>query len=292
MSRFEFKKIWPLLFILLIFDLVVWYWILLPSAVAAPEFYFLDVGQGDSQLIRLPASPPGGPPVEILIDGGPDSSLLANLGKILSTPDHYLDLVLETHPQQDHFGGFIELLRDYQIGAYLHNGRTNTTKSYTELQKALAQNGAPKIVLAAGDKIKYQDIVLEILSPAADDPSRDFNETCLVSVFKFKNLKILYTCDISTSTEKSLINRYDLGAQVFKVPHHGSKKSSGREFLKAIKPQIAIIEVGRNSYGHPTKETLDRLQAVGAKIYRTDQSGLIKLVIDSNGENAKVYRER
>jgi len=198
---------------------------------------------------------------------------------------------METHPQQDHFGGFIELLKDYEIGAYLHNGRVNKTKSYEELRAALKVNGAPKIVLAAGDRIKYGQAILEILWPTENDPGRDFNETCLVARFRSQSLSVFYTCDIGASTEKELIQKYDLAANVLKVPHHGSKKSSTVELLSAVRPKIAVIGVGRNPYGHPTKEALSRLKEAGTSIYRTDKDGLIKLVLDRHMESVNIYTE-
>jgi len=291
---------------LIIFDFFVWSQIV--SGVNEQnndlEVYFLDVGQGDSELINLPND------VQVLMDGGPDNKILEELSSILPPTDRYIDLVVLSHPQYDHFAGLIEVLKRYEIGAFLYNGREGTAKAFEDLKRTIEKNKIPTIILTQGDKIKYQNNLLDILSPTADLlKSKELNDTSLVISLaielvnqNFSKLhyvddrqrnvitKILFTGDIGFKVENYLTENFNIDSDVLKVGHHGSKYSSGKKFLKAVNPKIAIIEVGKNTYGHPTSQTLNGLASIGSQIFRTDQSGTIKLVI--NGEKINIFKKK
>src|SRR3989304_4153325 len=132
-------------------DAFLWFLILFPGANSATEYYFLDVGQGDGELIRMPGN------AKLLIDGGPDNSLMGQLGSVLPVTDRYIDMVLMTHPQLDHFGGFIEALKNYRVGVFLGTGRAGTTDAYRELIEVIRAKQIPYIALMEGDKITYKD---------------------------------------------------------------------------------------------------------------------------------------
>ena len=137
------------------------------------------------------------------------------------------------------------------------------------------------MVLAAGDKIHYRENRFDILSPNKDFLNgRDTNDSGLVMKLSAADSQSLFTGDIGEKVEDFLIKNYDLKIDILKVGHHGSKFSTSQKFLAAAQPKLAFIGVGKNSYGHPTKEVLNRLASVGAAIYRTDTSGTIKLVIN------------
>ena len=143
--------------------------------------------------------------------------------------------------------------------------------------------------MAAGDKIHYLDSRFNFLLPDKNFiESSDLNETALVSLLQSQNSKILFTGDIDTKMEDYLMGAYDLDIDVLKVAHHGSKFSSGEKFLSNISPKIAVIEVGKNSYGHPTAEVLKNLASVGTQIFRTDKDGMVKLVI--NNQEINVFK--
>lgn len=250
------------------------------------KIYFLDVGQGDSEFVILP----GG--VKILIDGGlPNGKVLDNLAKILPPGDRYIDLVMMSHAQLDHFGGLIEVMKRYRVGAFLTSGRTGEAKAFLDLEKAIKDNSIKIVVLGEGDKIFYKESEMDILSPNSDFlKSKELNDTTVVAELKSKNAKALFTGDIGFNVESNLVKNNIGVVDILKVPHHGSKFSSSKEFLNELRPKIAVIEVGaKNTYGHPTKEALQRLAEVGAKIYRTDQNGTIELVI--NGQNIRVFEK-
>lgn len=280
-------KNWIILLILFlfIFDGFVWLEILFNQPNKNTEVYFLDVGQGDSELVILPGN------IKVLIDGGPDNSVLNSLASVLRPTNRYIDLMLLSHAQTDHFSGLIDVLKRYQVGAFIYNGRNGTASSWSELVNIMEQNKIPVEILMAGDKISYLNSHFDILMPDKNFiNSADINETVLVELLQSQGSKILFTGDADAKIEDYLLQRYNLNIDVLKVAHHGSKFSSSEEFLKSILPKVAVIEVGKNSYGHPTPEALSRLASVGSQIFRTDKDGTIKLVI--NGQNISILKNK
>ncbi len=263
-------------------DALVWFLIIFPADSQDLELYFLDVGQGDSSLIIMP----GGP--KLLIDGGqPNGKLQANLENILPVNDRYIDLVMISHPQLDHFGGFVELVKDYKVGAVLLGGQTSQSSAWQELELVIREKEVARITLFSGDRIKYLDSQISILSPEKNGWARDVNDLSLVALLESEGAKVLFTGDISDETERRIADKYDVDADILKVSHHGSKYSSDWKFLSSVTPLISVIEVGKNSYGHPTGQTLARLASFGSQIYRTDLNGLVK--ITANDGKIRVF---
>ncbi len=258
---------------LILLNIFVWYWSITGAPSAALNIYFFDVGQGDSTLTVLP----GG--VKILTDGGPDKSVLSGIGKTLSPIDRYIDLVILSHPEVDHFIGLISVLERYRVGAFVWNGRERDNDSWRELQAALKSKDVPVIVLGDNDKIIYKGSELKIISPDGKlAESSKLNNASLVALLSSGGIKTLFTGDIGFEVENKLVNEHNLDIDVLKVPHHGSKHSSSSAFLNETTPLLSVIQVGKNRYGHPAKETLARLTQVGSSIYRNDEWGLIHLV--------------
>jgi len=275
---------WVILLVLflIIFDGFVWSEILFRGPNKNTEIYFLDVGQGDSALIILPGN------TKILIDGGPNNKIINELTAILRPTDRYIDLMILSFSQTDHFSGLIDVLKRYRVGGFIFNGRRGNAGSWLELTKILREKGVPILILASKDKIRHLDNQFNFLWPEKDFiQSRELNETALVPLLQSQGVKVLFTGDIDTKIEKYLLKKHGLGLDVdiLKVAHHGSKYSSGENFLQAVSPKVAVIPVGKNSYGHPTKEVLSRLALVGAQIFRTDKDGTVKLIINSQEIN-------
>lgn len=267
---------------LIIFDFFVWGQIVSGKSNNNLEVYFLDVGQGDGELAILP----GG--VQVLIDGGPNNKVLNEISAVMAPTDRYIDLVVLSHPQYDHFAGLIDVLKRYKVGAFIYNGREGEAKAFADLKKALKETGTPEIILAGGDKIKYRDSRFDVLSPSPDLlKSPELNDTTLVMKLGDLNsaTNVLFTGDIGENVEKYLVDNFNIGVDVLKVAHHGSRFSSSGEFLGAARPKIAVIEVGKNTYGHPTTQALNRLSSADARIFRTDQDGTVKFVINEEGIN-------
>jgi len=250
---------------------------------------FLDIGQGDAIFIESPNKH------QILIDGGPYSNILQKLQKLMPFYDRTIDLVILTHPDKDHMEGLLEVLQMYKINYILWTGIVRDGPFYqkwiTLLEKSEKQG--TKIVKAKlSQEIKAGDVVIDILHPFEDLTGKEFkkegNDTGIVSKLIFGKNTFLFTADISSKAEKELISReINLKSDVLKVAHHGSKYSTSDEFLENVMAKIAVISVGKNSYGHPTPETLQRLEIFGIHILRTDQYGDIKLVSDGNNINIK-----
>ena len=247
---------------------------------------FLDVGQGDSAFIETPEMH------QILIDGGPGSSVLGKLSENMPFWDRSIDLIILTHPESDHMQGLLNVLQRYKADYILWSGVKKSAPEYDEWIKVLAKQknmGAKIIVAQAGQEIKAGNVFIDTLYPLENIEGKDLkntsNDTCVVSRLIFGKNSFLFTGDISSVTEKNIVNsKENILSDVLKVAHHGSKYSTSDLFLQNVKPKIAVISVGaKNTYGHPTPETLQRLENSGIKIFRTDKDGDIK--IESDGEN-------
>ena len=140
------------LIFLAVFDFLIWKSIILNKPNSDTEIYFLDVGQGDSELVILP----GG--IKVLIDAGPNSKVVNELESILRPTDRYIDLLVLSHPETDHFNGFIDVLKRYQVGAFIYNGRAGTAQSWKELAKIVEENKIQVFIFGQGDKIKIKMI--------------------------------------------------------------------------------------------------------------------------------------
>lgn len=263
---------------LIALTVVVW-WNIVSSSNASrvARAYFLDVGEGDSELVVFPGN------IKVMTDAGPDESVLASVGTVMPSGDDYIDLAVISHPQLDHFNGYYYLLDHYRIGAFIWNGRDDapTVTEWAALLAKIRSKNIPIITLGGGDAIRYKNNEIDILSPDPDFAvSAELNDTVLVELVKTSGFRALLTADIGFNVEDHLLAQgKDLRADILKVAHHGSKFSSGDAFLKTVNPEIAVIEVGaKNKYGHPANETLARIaSSTNAVILRTDQKGTIAI---------------
>ncbi len=232
---------------------------------------FLDVGQGDAALIALEND------VQILIDGGPpNGKLVGELGEMMPAHDRTIELVILTHPELDHYGGFIPLLERYEVKVFADAGVKKEIEAYEMLERLIAEKNIRRVVLREGDRIRYGSHIFSILSPDnARAESNAKNDTSIVLTFETNGARFLFTGDISVDVERALVPALTAPYDVLKVSHHGSKFSSAAEFLAAVRPTLATIGVGENSYGHPTSEALSRLTSSGARVYRTDRDGTV-----------------
>lgn len=251
------------------------------------EVDFFSVGQGDSEFIQTPQGK------QILIDGGPDNSVLEKLGKVMPFWDRSIDLVILTHPEKDHLAGLIEVLKRYKIDYVLWNGIVRDTAEYNEWVSELKDENIQVVYAKAGEKIFAGNAEIDILSPLnslAGEQFSDSNDTSVVTKLIYGENSFLFTGDLTSSGEKAILDSGENAtADVLKVGHHGSKTSTSEVFLEAVSPQDAVIEVGAdNPYGHPTQEVLDRLQNYGINILRTDLDGDIKFFSDGQNLNFSI----
>lgn len=273
--------------ILILLDWFVWFEVLTGSGAGEEKVYFLDVGQGDSELLVFPGN------FKVLIDAGPDGRAARALEKVLPESDRYIDLALVTHAQEDHFGGYPAVLNSFRIGAFVWNGREPDLESeaWNRFQTELKASRIPRVALRAGDEVRLGGSGLEILSPdAALWESSELNDGALVALARWPDFRGLFVSDAGGAVERYLAGR-DIRAEVLKVGHHGSKYSSGQEFLARSRPLLAVVEVGRgNRYGHPTAEALARITRFTQGLFRTDRDGTVE-VSWRNGA-LEVYPER
>lgn len=230
---------------------------------------FFDVGQGSAILVEAPNNN------QVLIDGGPSDIVLAKLGQALPFFDRKIELLILTHPDADHLSGLIEVLKRYEVGQILETGIADSAAEYQVWNKLIKQKNIPVVFAAAGQIVKVADnLAIKIIYPLGRIDGRDFskntNSTSIVGKIFYGQNTVLFTGDAEESTEKPLLLLgADLKADILAVGHHGSKNSTSPEFLAAVAPQVAVIQVGlKNKYGHPTQEVLDRLK--GLDIFRTD----------------------
>jgi competence protein ComEC len=249
------------------------YYIIFNFLFLKDEVAFLNVGQGDSELIRTKAG-------NILIDAGPNNQILFEISKILPFYDRIIDLVIISHPNTDHFNGLFSLLEHCKIRAVMINNLDYPGSRYQNLLKQLKINNVLFLKGENGTKIKWDNNFISIISPL--NSNNNVNNSSLVALLNLNQKQFLFTGDIESSVEKKIIKYFNQPIDVLKVPHHGSQTASSEEFLNTLKPKIAVIEVGENNYGQPHPDTLKRLNAVGAQVFRTDLDGTIQFIFDNN----------
>jgi len=252
---------------------------------------FLSVGQGDSTFIETPQHH------QILIDGGPNLDVLSKLKSSMPKEDRTIDLVILSHPERDHFFGLMEVLKQYRIEYILWSGVVRDTPEYKEwislLDKA-EENGTKVLITKVNQEITLGNVAIDTIYPLEDLSGQELkntsNNSCVVSRLIFGDNSFLFTGDISFNEEKDIvISQDDIESGVLKVAHHGSKYSTSELFLNSIEPVIAVISVGKNSYGHPSPEALQRLDKFGIKVLRTDADGDVQIV--SDGSNIKINKD-
>lgn len=254
-----------------------------------------DVGQGDAILAVYKTN-------QILIDGGPDKKILDCLGKYMPFWDKKIEVVILTHPQQDHYGGLIEIFRSYEVETFVANAVDSGTSGYSVLKNLVEGSGARVVNPDGETAIRLGLLYLDILHPSgqyilsevegsdngvlgAFTTKWDLNEFSIVAVLSLGEFDALLTGDIgpdiSDQIAKELVVSSSRTIEYIKVPHHGSKNGLTRKLLEASMPEVAIISAGKNNrYGHPHEEILKMLNDKGIKIFRTDERGDVEVITD------------
>lgn len=246
-------------------------WSLLPDGHT--HIHFFDVGQGDSTLIKTPTGR------TVVIDGGPDWSTLESLGSTLPFFQRRIDVLVLSHANLDHLASFPELLMRYRVGQLLVSVDTVSAPWFQKIIDATKHAHTELRVMRAGDSISLDtELTMDILWPAKKiNPAllKELNNTSLVLRIDDRHHSALFTGDMESLVEEVMLRaKIPLESEILKVAHHGSKTSSTEAFLRAVRPKIAVISVGKdNSYGHPNADVIKRLESVGATVRRTDQEG-------------------
>ncbi|MCL2157350.1 MAG: MBL fold metallo-hydrolase, partial [Methanobrevibacter sp.] len=197
-----------------------------------------------------------------------------------------IDYLVMTHPDADHIGGMSKVIDNFDIGNIYMTDRISTTKTFEDLLLKIESKNLNITTLKANDTIsEFNDGKVILLSPIKKYD--DSNEMSLVIQIIYKNNTFLFMGDAGYKVENDILNsNANIKADLIKIGHHGSSYSSSIRFIEKVSPLFAIISVGKNNrYGHPTNQTLETLKKIGAKIYRTDESGDIIAISDGNSIN-------
>ncbi len=225
----------------------------------------------------------------MLIDAGEsnDSEMIINYLNDLNYTK--IDYLVGTHPHADHIGGMEEVINAFDIeNIYMPKISTNT-KTYEDLLTTISDNNL-KIKTATSDVIilEEENYKVEIIGPVEE--YSDLNNSSAVIKITYYNNSFLFMGDAEKESEEDIIAKYDIDVDVLKVGHHGSDTSSTEEFITEVTPKYAIISVGEdNKYNLPKQSTIDSLESVGAKVFRTDLDGTV--IISSDGNNLAVEGE-
>lgn len=235
-----------------------------------------DVGEGDAILIIYKNT-------QILTDGGPNNKVLNCLSRYMPFWDRSIELVISTHPDADHSTGLIDVIKRYNVDTLLANDINPGTRVWEALRKDVGSRGIRTVNPKEGMKIRLDLIQLDILHPPEGFESTKTNEYSIVYVLKYANFEAIFTGDISSAMSDGLVvNNGIRTVDYIKIPHHGSRNGLTKNLLKALEPKIAVISVGKNSYGHPHEEVLQMLKNSKAKLLRTDLEEDVEVIVNGD----------
>ncbi len=236
------------------------------------KIVFCNVGQGDAAYIRIKNK------VDVLIDAGPDKSVLSCLGKHMPFWDRKIELAFLSHPNTDHYNGYFYIIDRYKVDKFITVNTSGliVSKTYKKLLKKISENNITLLFKVAGDQIRVQGGQFILYWPHKDFYSPHDNDYSQVILFKENDFRLLFTGDASPFVLGRLSHGAIEKVDILKVPHHGSKNGLTKLFLDLADPSTAVISAGKNnSYGHPSNKVLDMLKAKNVQIKRTDMDGSV-----------------
>lgn len=289
------RKLFPITFVLifLLFGFSIYQYVKFNDGRL--HIIFCNVGQGDGIFIRTAKG------LDIIVDSGPDDSILSCLSSHMPFWDRTIELSFLTHPHEDHMRGFISIFRRYKVLNFASEALSNDTVLYREVGKEIQKSKIKSQNLIAGDRFKISDgLSIKVVGPSKEflektspngriGESREFASLELLVSFGRFNALLTGDSQIEELNEAlPFLSRVD----VFQIPHHGSKYGTDSKFLSLISPKLAIISVGKNKYGHPAKEVIKILRDLemkqslrpdGLKFLRTDEHGDIEIIVERDG---------
>lgn len=273
---------------ILFFCVLVWYVVFNFGSDGKLHVYFLNVGQGDATFIETPDK------FQVLIDGGPDNSVLSELSKVMPFYDREIDLVAFTHPQNDHIFGLVEVLKRYKVKNVMFSSVVYQNRAYEEIKSIIEEKGINVMDPVAGERLQIgKAAFLDVMYPfesvsgtEVDNP----NDISMSLKLDYLGKSFLFSGDAELKEEMEMVNSgEDIDVDVLKINHHGSKTSSAELFLESTTPELAVISVGKqNPYGHPNESVLERLKNI--KYFRTDLAGRIEVLTDGGSLDYKLEK--
>ncbi|TSC71825.1 MAG: competence protein ComEC [Parcubacteria group bacterium Gr01-1014_38] len=271
-----------LLLLLILLNGVAGAWVFLAQDDAkGTSLHVLDIGQGDSILLRSGD-------VDVLVDGGPDATVLQRLSEIRPVLDRKLDVLVLTHPQRDHLAGLLTVLEREDVGLVLLPELNSESELFRSFVSELKKRRVPVRFARTGQQLEGRSFTLTVLAPDSrlrELARKNLNNGSVVLRADVREgggiegrFSALLTGDIERPAELHLVQRWSplLDVDVLKIPHHGSRTSTSERLLRAVTPQLALVSAGRkNQYGHPAPAVLARLK--GTALLRTDLHGTISL---------------
>lgn len=247
---------------------------------------FLSVGQGDSTVVEFPNGQ------VMIVDGGGLRSPTFDVGERIVAPFLWqrgittVDVLVMTHPQWDHYGGFAFLAEVFRPDDLWWNGDRAEAHGFTRLEAALADHETDWILVGAGDHFAIGAVGVRVLGPPDDGPGWGLNDRSVVVALEYAGRRILLPGDVERVGEWALASAdAELVSDILKVPHHGSSTSSGEDLLAAVRPRWAVVSAGyRNRFGFPARDVVRRYRSAGVEVLRTDLHGAVTALVRSNGE--------
>jgi competence protein ComEC len=248
------------------------------------EVHYIDVGQGDSILVKTPNKK------TILIDGGLPKAGKKVVSYLKKHEVEKIDLLIATHPDYDHIGGLINVMRSFEVKQILDSGKIHLTSAFARYAAEIRKQGIIKKTAKPNQRIHLDsDLKIKVLN--AYEKSQSNNESSIVLKMTYSEMDFLFMGDATIKQEKKLMEKYDIQSEIMKVAHHGSDTSTSLEFLREVNPEIAILTYSiDNDYGHPVERVVENLDRIEAIVYSTASFG--DIMIRTNGKNFYIFPSR
>ncbi len=268
------------IFVLLFATAIVWVMLWSQNRLGILTVTFLDVGQGDAIFIESPTGK------QVLIDAGAGNEVLRALGSVMPFYDRSIDMVIATHTDKDHIGGFPAVLKRFDVDAVVRTDNKSESSVYRAFNELTEKEQAQKLFLRAGSRVALGGgAYIEVLFPDRDVSELESNTASIIMRLIYGDTSFILTGDSPQSIEKYISGVFgsNLKSDVLKAGHHGSKTSTSEYFLNIVNPDYVVISAGKdNRYGHPNKEVTDLLEQIGTEILITYNEG--NIVFESDGE--------